>query len=193
MKLAQEFSASIFIVFSVFYAIFVFEDFGSSTELRPIFIRFCVLAIFLGFLISGLRFNNHVDTAFKTALPVPFAAAVANIVLELAIVPAFAGAPNIFDNSDPSSVEFWMLPIFFVGASVVFAYIAKFGCAVGLGFRKGVERSLLGRRHQLITDNTMPQVALSDTDLKVARISATASIVIAVLGNLTVLISTYLM
>lgn len=169
----------------------MFEDFSGKDDLQPIFIRFCILAVFLGFAVSAMQFNDKLTTSFKTAFPVPLAAMAANVALELAIMPAFAGAPSFFDSSDPKSIEFWMVPVFFLGAGLVFALVARFGCAVGIGFRQGVEKALLGSGNRLITTNTPQPSSLSNPEIRIARISAFAAISVSILGNMTVLITTY--
>jgi hypothetical protein len=175
--------AGITVVVTALYLVVAFRGWRGLEDLSAMFPKFSLLGFFVGFAIAGLPVRRQVLTAFWCTAPTPVLSLAAYLFIEILVASANAGVPEGFRMS--GWLGLILEVIFLLGAGLVLALFAAWGCYFGLVIRESVAHRL--RRGQASSAGvraiTASHPGESDSDaVRAARIGARATVIVGVVG-----------
>lgn len=175
-KLPRFIIVPIAISITVIYMSFVYRTWGDFEELVSLAPSFLITGISVGLFISLLPLKRPIRFSFLVSSVAPFLSVLSSLALNLLITSAEAGKGPINVQTQPEA--FW---IFFIVISLIFGFVAMFGCYIGL-----FTQSRIKKLYKSINNNS--HVEQPSTDIKAAKIGAITTLSASILGALVSLI-----
>ncbi len=170
-KVPPPVTISMSVVVTLLYMSFVYRTWANIEQLTQLVPSFLATGIAVGLFLSVLPLKNPLRFSFFVSAAAPFLSFIVFLFLSLFIPTSVAGDPGFTEE------DLWLTLAWFVAISILFGFVAMFGCYLGLRIRKQIKQAYL-------TFYVEGNNATQSVELRAAQIGAIMTLAASVLSAL---------